>query len=60
MNGAWERGFEKEGVMMVEAKDLGNHEEARKMKVEGHNIINQLTSQGIVKSTFVGEWRQVF
>jgi hypothetical protein len=45
--------------MMVEAKNFGNHEEARKMKLEGCNIINQLTFQGVVKSTFVGEWRQV-
>jgi hypothetical protein len=39
MSGVWEGGCEKEGVMMVEAKDLGNHEEAKKMKVRGHNIM---------------------
>jgi len=58
MSGTWEGGCEKEGVMMVEAKDLGNHEEARRMKVGGYNIMNQPTSQGVVKSTFVAEWRQ--
>jgi hypothetical protein len=40
MSGVWERGCEKEGVMMIEARNLGNHEEARKMKVESHNIMN--------------------
>ncbi len=58
MSGTWEESCEKEIVMMVEAKDLGNHEEARRMKVGGYNIMNQPTSQGVVKSTFVGEWRQ--
>jgi hypothetical protein len=38
MSGTWERCCEKEGMMMVEARDLGNHEEARKMKVGGHNM----------------------
>ncbi len=45
---------------MVKAGDLGNHDEARKMKVGGHNIINQPAFQGVVKSTFVGEWKQDF
>ncbi len=58
MSGAWEGGCEKEGVMMVEAKNLGNREEARRMKVRSYNIMNQPTSQGVVKSTFVGEWKQ--
>jgi len=53
MNGTWEGGCEKEGVMMVEARDRNNHEEAKRMKVRGHNIMNQPTSQGVVKSTFV-------
>jgi hypothetical protein len=57
MNGAWEGGCEKEGMIMLKAKDLNNHEEARRMKVGSHNIMNQLASQGVVKSTFVGEWR---
>ncbi len=39
MSGVWEGGCEKERVMMVEAGDLGNHEEARKMKVGSYNII---------------------
>jgi ribosomal protein L5 len=58
MSAAWEGGYEKEGVMMVEVRDLGNHEEARRMKVGGHNIMNQPSFQKVVKSTFVGEWRQ--
>jgi len=58
MNGAWEGGCEKEGVMMVEAGDIGNHEEARRMKVGGYNIMNRPPFQGVVMSTFVGEWRQ--
>jgi hypothetical protein len=58
MNGVWERGREKEGVMMVEVGDFGNHEETRRMKVGGYNIMNQLASRGVVKSTFVEEWRQ--
>ncbi len=44
MSGMWEGKCEKEGVMMVEARDLGNHEEAKKMKVGGYNIMNQLAS----------------
>ncbi len=44
--------------MMVKEGNIGNHEETRKMKVGGYNIMNQPTSQGVVKSTFVGEWRQ--
>jgi len=40
MNGTWEGGCEKEGVMMVEARDPNNHEDARRMKVGGHNIMN--------------------
>jgi hypothetical protein len=58
MNGVWEGGCEKEGVMMLKVGDLDNHEEARRMKVKGHNIMNQLASQGVVKSTFVGKWKQ--
>ncbi len=58
MNGVWEGGCEKEGVMMVEVGDLGNHEEARRIKVGGYNIMNQLASQRVVKLTFVGEWKQ--
>jgi hypothetical protein len=58
MSGVWEGGCEKEGVMMLKARDFGNHEEARRMKVGNHNIMNQPTSQGEVKSTFVGKWRQ--
>jgi len=53
MSGTWEGGCEKEGVMIVEAKDYNNHEEARRMKVGGHNITDRPTSQGMVKSTFV-------
>jgi len=34
MSGAWE------GVMMLEARNLDDHEEARRMKVGGHNIMN--------------------
>jgi hypothetical protein len=45
MSGAWEGGCEKEGVMMVEIRDLGNHEEARRMKVGGYNIMNRLAFQ---------------
>jgi hypothetical protein len=52
MSGTWE------GMMMVKEGNIGNHEETRKMKVGGYNIMNQPTSQGVVKSTFVGEWRQ--
>jgi hypothetical protein len=55
MSGVWERGCEREGVMMVETRDLGNHEEAKRMKVGSYNIMNQLAFQGVVKSTFVGE-----
>jgi hypothetical protein len=33
MNGVWEGGCEKEGVMMVEVGNLGNHEEARRQEV---------------------------
>jgi hypothetical protein len=40
MSAAWERGYEKEGMIMLKARNLGNHEEARKMKVGGHNIVN--------------------
>jgi hypothetical protein len=40
MSGAWEGGYEKEGVLMVEVGDLANHEEARRMKVGIHNIMN--------------------
>jgi hypothetical protein len=40
MNGTWEGGCDKEGVMMLEARDFDNHEEARRMKVGGHNIMN--------------------
>jgi hypothetical protein len=40
MNGAWEGGCEKEGVMMIETCDPNNHEEAKRMKVGGHNIMN--------------------
>jgi len=58
MNGAWKGGCEKEGVIMLKVGNFGNHEEARRMKVGGHNIMNQLISQGVVKSTLVGEWRQ--
>ncbi len=58
MSGMWEGGCEKEGVLMVKARNFGNHEEARRMKVGGYNIMNQLASQGVVKSTFVEEWRQ--
>ncbi len=58
MNGTWERGCEKEGVMMVEARDPNNHEEAKRMKVGGHNIMNYLAFQRMVKSTFFGKWRQ--
>jgi hypothetical protein len=58
MNGMWEGGSKKEGVLMVKARDFGNHEEARRMKVGGYNIMNQLAFQGVVKSTFVEEWRQ--
>ncbi len=43
---------------MLETRDLGNHEEARRMKVGGLNIMNQPASQRAVQSTFVGEWRQ--
>ncbi len=39
MNGVWEGGCEKEEMMMVEVGDLGNHEEARRMKVGGHNMV---------------------
>jgi len=56
MSGVWEGGCENEGVLM--ARDFGNHEEARRMKVGGYNIMNQLASQGVVKLTFVEEWRQ--
>ncbi len=44
--------------MMLEVGDLDNHKKARRMKVGGHNIMNQLASQGVVKSTFVGKWKQ--
>jgi len=60
MNGVWEGGCEKEGVMMLEVGDLDNHKEARRMKVGGHNIMNQLAFQGVVKLTFVGKWKQDF
>jgi hypothetical protein len=40
MNGVWEGVCEKEGVMMLKAGNLGNHEEARRMKVGGHNIMS--------------------
>jgi hypothetical protein len=52
MSRAWEGGCE-EGVMMLKA-----NEEVRRMKVGSHNIMNQLAFQGVVKSTFVGEWRK--
>jgi hypothetical protein len=39
--------------MMVEAGDHNNHEEAKRMKVRSHNVMNRPTSQGVVKSTFV-------
>jgi hypothetical protein len=58
MSGVWEEGCEKEGMMMVKVGDLGNREEASKMKVGGHDIMNQLAFQRVVKSTFVGKWRQ--
>jgi hypothetical protein len=41
MNGVWEGSCE-EGMMMVEVGDPNNLEEARRMKVGGHNIMNQL------------------
>jgi hypothetical protein len=56
MSGTWEGGCEK-GMMMVEVGHLGNHEEARRTKVGGYNIMNQLASQQVVNSTFVEEWR---
>ncbi len=40
MSGTWEGGCEKEGVMMVEVGDRNNYEEARRMKVGSHNIMN--------------------
>jgi hypothetical protein len=40
MSGEWEGGCEKEGVMMLQARNLNNHEEVRTMKVGGHNIMN--------------------
>ncbi len=43
---------------MVEARDPNNHEEIRRMKVGGHNIMNYPAFQGAVKSTFFGKWRQ--
>jgi len=58
MNGAWKGSCEKEGVMMLKIGNLGNHEEARRTKVGGQNIMNQLVSEGVVKSTLVGEWKQ--
>jgi hypothetical protein len=58
MSGTWEGGCEKEGVMMVEVGHFGNHEEARRTKVGGYNIMNQLASQQAINSTFVEEWRQ--
>ncbi len=58
MSKVWEGGYEKEGVLMVEARDLANHEEVRRMKVGNHNIMNQPSFQGVVKSTFVRKWRQ--
>ncbi|CAM6012875.1 unnamed protein product [Sphagnum balticum] len=45
-------------MMVVKVGDLGNHEEAKRMKVGGHDIMNQLAFQIVVKSTFVGKWRQ--
>jgi hypothetical protein len=57
MSGKWEGGCEKEGVMMVEVGDFGNHEGARRMKVGGYNIMNQLAPQRVLKSTFVGDWK---
>jgi len=53
MNGTWEGGCEKEGMRMVEARDHSTNEEAKRMKVKSHNIMNQPTFQGVVKSTFV-------
>jgi hypothetical protein len=46
--------------MMVEVQDRSNHEEARRMKVGGHNIMNQPTFQGVVKSTFVENGGEIF
>jgi hypothetical protein len=40
VSGTWKGGCEKEGVIMLETRDLGNHEEARRMKVGGLNIMN--------------------
>jgi hypothetical protein len=60
MSGVWEGNCEKEGVMMVEVQDRSNHEEARRMKVGGHNIMNQPTFQGVVKSTFVENGGEIF
>jgi hypothetical protein len=40
MNGMWEGGCEKEGVLMVETRYFGNHEEAKRMKVGSYNIMN--------------------
>jgi hypothetical protein len=60
ISGAWEGGCEKGGVMMIEIQDCSNHEEARKMKVGGHNIMNQPTFQGVVKSTFVENGGEIF
>jgi hypothetical protein len=40
MSGVWEGACEMEGVMMVKVGDRSDHEEARRMKVGGHNIMN--------------------
>jgi hypothetical protein len=55
MNGTWEGSCEKERVMMIKEGDLGNHEETKRMKVVGHDIMNQPTFQRVVKSAFVGK-----
>ncbi len=43
---------------MIKEGDLGNHEETKRMKVVGHDIMNQPTFQRVVKSAFVGKWKQ--
>ncbi len=53
-------GCEKEGGMMAEAKDPNNHEEARRIKVGGHNIMNQPAFQGVVRSTLLENGGKIF
>jgi hypothetical protein len=60
MNGTWVGGCEKEGGMMAEAKDPNNHEEARRIKVGGHNIMNQPAFQGVVRSTLLENGGKIF